>query len=175
MSYRTTNFAWKKLWPECVPDGDLEGFEANSGFSRQIQFVCDDSTMINDIVTIGQSTGLEVETDDIEELLEDHSIKLTTEELKRLQNEQEKKLADKIEEKEEDKFDVSSSLIIEMISKWIDLLNLEEKYHPDIVITNRTVNILNDNVMAHFKKILKHRQKQQTLDKFLSKRRTSPK
>ena len=95
MSYRTTNSAWKKLWPECVPDRDLEGFEANSGSSRQIQFFFDDFTMINDIVTIGQSTGLEVDTDVIEELLEDHSIKLTTEELKRLQNEQEKKLKKK--------------------------------------------------------------------------------
>ena len=40
-----------------------------------------------------------VDTDDIEELLENHSIELTTEELEHLQNEQEKKLADKIEEK----------------------------------------------------------------------------
>ena len=34
--------------------------------------------------------GLEVDADDIEELLEDPSIELTTEELEHLQNEQEK-------------------------------------------------------------------------------------
>ena len=43
--------------------------------------------------------ALEVDADNIEGFLEDHSIKLSTEELKHLQNEQEKKLADKIEEK----------------------------------------------------------------------------
>ena len=24
VSYRTMNYAWKKLWPECVPNGDLQ-------------------------------------------------------------------------------------------------------------------------------------------------------
>ena len=52
--------------------------------------------------------GLEVDADDIEELLEDYSIELTTEVLEHLQNEPEKKLADKIEESEEDD-DVSTS------------------------------------------------------------------
>ena len=61
-------------------------------------------------------------------------------------------MAEKIEEKEWDKEDVSCTLIIEMISKWIDLQNLVEKYYPDIVITNRTVNIFNDDVMAHLRK-----------------------
>ena len=61
-----------------------------------------------------------------------------------------------------------------MISKWIDLQNFAEKYHPDTVITNRTVNILNDNVVAHFRKISRHQQKQQTLDKFTLTRRTTP-
>ena len=37
------------------------------------------------------------------------------------------------------------------------------------------MNIFNDNVMAHFIIVLKNRQKQQTLYKFLLKRRTTPK
>ena len=61
-----------------------------------------------------------------------------------------KKLPDKIEEKVEDKEDVSSALIIEMILIWVDLQNFAKKYHPYTVIKNRTVNIFNDNVMAHF-------------------------
>ena len=36
--------------------------------------------------------GLEVDADDIDELLEDHSIELTTEELEHLQNECKKKI-----------------------------------------------------------------------------------
>ena len=55
--------------------------------------------------------GLEVDVDDIEDLLEDHSIQLTTEELQYLQSCHEKKLADRIEEKEEDKGDQSSDVI----------------------------------------------------------------
>ena len=49
-----------------------------------------DSTIIDDIVTIRQGIGLEVYAYDIEELLEDNIIELTTEELENLQNEQEK-------------------------------------------------------------------------------------
>ena len=43
------------------------------------------------------------------------------------------------------------------------------------MITNRIVNIFNDNVMAYFRKILKHQQKKQTLDKKIFKRRTTTK
>ena len=45
-----------------------------------------------------------------------------------------------------------------------------EKYHPDTVLANRAVHIFNDNAMMHFWKILQHRQKQLTLDKFLGKK-----
>ena len=67
---------------------------------------------------------LEVDIDDIEELMEDHSIELTTDELEHLQSS--KKMADQIEEKEENKEDVSSVLMKEMISKLIDLQNFAE-------------------------------------------------
>ena len=45
------------------------------------QRIFDDSTIIDDVVTIGQSMGLEVEADDIEELLEGDCIELNTKEL----------------------------------------------------------------------------------------------
>ena len=75
---------------QCVPYGDLDGFEADSGSARHRQNVVDDSAIIDDIVTIGQSMGLEANADAIEVLLEDPSIELTTEELEHLQNEQKK-------------------------------------------------------------------------------------
>ena len=37
------------------------------------------------------------------------------------------------------------------------------------MVANRAVNLFNDNVTSHFKKILQRRQKQQILDKFLMK------
>ena len=82
-------------------------------------------------------------------------------------------MADEIVENEEDKEDVSNVPIKEIILKWMDQQNLAEIYHRDTVITNITVNIFNDNVIAHFRKILEHQQKQQTLDKFLLKGRTT--
>ena len=172
--YITMNSAWRKLWLECVPDRDLDGFEADSVYAKHSNNKNDDPTIIDGIATMGQSMGLEEDADDIEELLEDHSIELTTQELEHLQNEPEEKLTDKIEEKEEDTEDVSCAPIKEMISKWIDLPNFAEEHRTDMVITDRTVNIFNENVMAYFRKILKHRQRLQTLDKFLLKRRTTP-
>ena len=85
-----------------------------------------------------------------QELLDDHRVELATEELEHLQDKQEKKLANKIDEKDEDNEDVSSALIKEIILKWIDLLSFAEKYRPDTVIRNRTVNIFNNNILAHF-------------------------
>ena len=114
------NSAWKKLWLDGVLDRDLDRFDADSSSSRHSQNIVDDSTIIDDIVTIGQSIGLEVEADDIEQLLEDHCIELIAKELEHLQDEDGRKTADKIEENELDKEDVSSVLIKEIISKRID-------------------------------------------------------
>ena len=91
--------AWKRQWPECVPDGDLDGFEADSGSARHSHNIVDDSTIIDDIMTIGLNLRLEVDADYIEDLLEDHSIELTTEELEHLQNEHEKNRLIKLKKK----------------------------------------------------------------------------
>ena len=74
MSHRTMNSTCKRLWPECVPGLVLDGFQTDSGSARHRQIIADRFTIIDDIVTIGQSIGLEIDADDIEELLEDHCI-----------------------------------------------------------------------------------------------------
>ena len=114
------NSAWKKIWPDCVPDRDLDGLRptlVQPGIAISFLY---NSAIMDDIVTIGQSMGSEVDADNIEKILEDHSIELTTEEFEYLQDERERKLDDKIEEYKEN---VSSPLLNEMISKWIDLQN----------------------------------------------------
>ena len=68
VNYRTMNSAWKKLWPECVPDQNLDGFEADSRSAMHSKKNADNSTIIDDIVTMRQSMRLEVDADDIEEL-----------------------------------------------------------------------------------------------------------
>ena len=43
-----------------------------------------------------------------------------------------------------------------------------EKWHPSIAIVNRSVNLFNDNVTDHFRNILRTRQQQTILDRFLT-------
>ena len=56
VTYRTLNSAWRKPWPDSVAERDFEGFES------------DDSSLIEEVVSIGKSLGLKVESDDVHEL-----------------------------------------------------------------------------------------------------------
>ncbi|XP_067143112.1 tigger transposable element-derived protein 1-like [Centruroides vittatus] len=104
VTYRTMNSAWRKLWPDCVPERDFKDFNKE---------------IVDDIVSIEQSIGLEVDNEDIGELVEDHSTVLTTEELEHLQNEQQRILAEDMSSREEEgKEDISSSVIKEICAKW---------------------------------------------------------
>ena len=53
MFSRTPQPAWKKMWPESVAERDFEG---------------EPVSVVEDIVSLGKSIGLEVGDDDVEEL-----------------------------------------------------------------------------------------------------------
>ena len=75
--------------------------------------------LVDDIVSVGESLGLEIDNDDVEELLDEHQAELTTEELLYLQNEQKKKLEEEMSsEEEEARKDAPTSEIKQMCSKW---------------------------------------------------------
>ncbi|XP_028656937.1 tigger transposable element-derived protein 1-like [Erpetoichthys calabaricus] len=118
VTYRNMNAGWRKLWPDCVPERDFEGFEPE---------------IVDEIVSLSQSMGLEVDNNDVEELVEEHSNELTTEELQHLQAEQEKNLAEDMssEGEEEGKEEVPSSVIKEMCAKWGELQLFVEKSFPN--------------------------------------------
>ena len=59
-------------------------------------------------------------------------------------------------------------MIREMCKMWETVKNFIEKHHPNKV-TLRLMVRFNDNAMSHFRKILKRRQKQVSLDRFLVK------
>ena len=82
MTYGILISAWRKLWPDSLAERDFEGFES------------DDSALIDEVVSMGKSKGLEEESDDLHELLKSHEIELNTEELPHLQEEQQITLAD---------------------------------------------------------------------------------
>jgi hypothetical protein len=84
VSYRIMNSAWRKLWPECVTECDFEVFEVVATMSTRASVAetpTEDMQLIDDIVSMGQNLGLEINNDDVEELLEEHNAELTTEEL----------------------------------------------------------------------------------------------
>jgi len=62
-------------------------------------------------------------------------------------------------EEEEGREDVPTSLIREICAKWGEVQSFVERYHPDKAVASRSINIFIDNVMCHFRNILKRRQK----------------
>ena len=88
----TLNSAWKKLWPDCITERDFEGFDPEPG----------PEVVLDEIVSLGKSMGLEVDEGDIIELVQEHAEELTTEELKELQAMQQTEVLQEISSEEEE-------------------------------------------------------------------------
>lgn len=158
---RTLTSAWRKLWPDCVPENDVEGVAH-----------LEEPPVVDDIVSLGKTLGLEVNEADIQELVEEHEQELTTDELMDLHREQQQEIMEDISSEEEEKKteeSLTSNEIREMCKMWETVQNFVEKHHPNKAVAVRAMNIFNDNAMSHFREILKRRQKQQSLDRFLVK------
>ncbi|KAK1327547.1 hypothetical protein QTO34_013049 [Cnephaeus nilssonii] len=151
------------------PASGLEETVAESAADR----ACEDppESVVEDIVSLGKSMGLEVDDDDVEELVEDHSTELTTEELQDLQREQQQPAAEE-RSSEEGREDIPTSLIKGMLGKWGEMQSFIEKYHPDKEVANRAISLFNDNAVLHFRQVLNRRQKQ-SLGRYLVRQRPS--
>ncbi|PNF38634.1 hypothetical protein B7P43_G02310 [Cryptotermes secundus] len=159
---RTLTSAWKKLWPESVVECDFEGFE--------IVLV---EPVVNEIVALAKTMGLEVDNNDIDELVEEHSQELTTEDLMELhcvsqQEVLEESLSE--EEKEVTAKQQSSGAIREMLKAWETFASYIEKHHPNKAVAMLATNLFNDKAVSNFHQILKRRQKQMSVDSFLVKK-----
>ncbi|XP_023213531.1 tigger transposable element-derived protein 1-like [Centruroides sculpturatus] len=155
-SHRTLQLAWRKLWPTCVPERNFQEFEEESS-----------PDVVHEIVSIGKSLRVEVDDEDVEELLKDHQNELTTEELVAMQEEQMKVLQEEHSSEEEAREEITSAEIKKICKKWNDVQEFIEKHHPNKDVANRVVNLMNDTVLVHFRKILIKRVRQSTLDHFL--------
>ncbi|XP_068087415.1 tyrosine-protein kinase Fyn isoform X1 [Hyperolius riggenbachi] len=160
VTMKTLNTAWRKLWPDCVVGHDLEGLVHEQ-----------ELLLVDEIVSLGKIMGLEVNKDDIQELLEEHSHELTTNELMDLHFAQQQEVLEEISSEEEKTTEdsLTSNEIQEMFKMWERLQSFVEKHHPNKAIAVRAINLFNDNAMSHFCEILKRRQKQLSLDRFLVK------
>ncbi|KAG7164748.1 hypothetical protein Hamer_G005161 [Homarus americanus] len=149
--------AWRPLWPECVLQRDFEGFEE-----------LEEEAVVHEIVSLGNSMDLEVDDDDVEELVEEHSKELSTEEVLELHKEENETLKRSLtsEESGEDE-DKEESCIIpakdlkDVFFCWSKLSELAEDYHPDVGSVEKTISVFNDNVMNYFWKI--HPERKQTV------------
>ncbi|KAG7173205.1 Insulin receptor substrate 2-like [Homarus americanus] len=139
----------KPLWPECVLQRDFEGFEE-----------LEEEAVVHEIVSLGNSMGLEVDDDDVEELVEEHSKELSTEELLELHKEENETLKWSLtsEESGEDEGKEESRIIPAKDLKdaffcWSKLCKLAEDYHPDVGSVEKAISVFNDNVMNYFWKL----------------------
>ena len=119
---------------------------------------------------VGKSMGLEVNEDNIQELVETHGQELTTDELKDLHHEQQQEVMEGIslaEEENKAEGSPTSNEIRETCKMWETVKHFVEKHHPNKAAAVRVTDLFNDNAMSHFCEVLKRRQKQVSLDRFL--------
>nr|XP_034983735.1 tigger transposable element-derived protein 1-like [Zootoca vivipara] len=74
ISQRILNSTWRNLWPGCVARSDSD-------------VSAPESTVLEDIVSLGRTMSLEVKEEDVCELVEDHDQELSIQELVKLQAE----------------------------------------------------------------------------------------
>ncbi|GFT86760.1 tigger transposable element-derived protein 1 [Nephila pilipes] len=153
---RTLNSAWGKLWPDVVLK--REGFE---GFEP----------IEEEIVSIGRSKGLEVDEADVADLIEEYAEELTTEELKELQKISHSGVVMELssEEEVEPKEKLTSREISDILGKWQEVSDFVEKRDPEKLSTGRASALFDDRCLTFFHNILKRRQKQTSLDRYLVK------
>ena len=120
-------------------------------------------------MSLGKSMGLMMDERDVNELVEEHSQELTTEELQELQSQQHSGVLQEIGFEEEPEVEevISTSEIKEILgecgrefhSSW--KRNTPKKLQP---VVHR--QLFNDTCLTHFRSILKGRKKQTSLDSF---------
>ena len=66
------NSTWQKYWPETVLGQDFEGLKS------EIAFMATEDTAVTGDVFFRKSMVIEVKTEDISKLVEDHSAEITS-------------------------------------------------------------------------------------------------
>ncbi|XP_045141367.1 tigger transposable element-derived protein 1-like isoform X2 [Echinops telfairi] len=176
VSKGTLRTAWRNLWPDGVLLRDFDGLGAPSQLEAdsEAEPLSLPDPDVEDIVSVAKSMGLEVSADDIEELIEEHSPELTTEELQELQEQQQQVLAEEPSGEKEIKRESASSEIKEMLLHWERVQEFLEKNHHDKELVNRVIDIVEDNLVNPFRKQLRKRQQQTTADRFFYFREGQP-
>ncbi|GFT32639.1 uncharacterized protein TNCV_3145821 [Trichonephila clavipes] len=126
---------------------------------------------MDEILTTARDLELEVNEADIEELIMGHENELMTEELQEILNEEHQETQRNVspsEQEEEERGTMPTSAIQDLLKKWADVRALVLEWHRNQADVSSVGDLYNDNVINYFRKILKKREKQSTLNMFFN-------
>ncbi|GFU56698.1 uncharacterized protein TNCV_1822281 [Trichonephila clavipes] len=107
----------------------------------------------------------------MEELIMRHEDELTIEELQEILNEEHQETQRNVspsEQEEDERGPMSSSAIKDLLKKWETVRAMVLEWHPNQADVSRVGDLCNDDALNYFRKTLKKREKQSTLDIFFN-------
>ena len=160
-----------------MTESQFEGFDSVAGTSTAADVEeesREDSQLVDAIGSMGQNLGLEMDSGDVEKLLDEHRDEITIEELQQLQEGQKRTLTKEMSsDEDEGRKIVSTADIKEICAKWNDIQNFVELYHPDKATSSRAVYMFNALLSATFVKFLNGGRSQLRLISSLQKGRNN--
>ncbi|GFU33335.1 uncharacterized protein TNCV_4920841 [Trichonephila clavipes] len=127
---------------------------------------------MDEILTTARDLELEVNEDDIEELIMGHEDEeLTIEEFQEILNEEHQETQRNVsssEQEEDERRPMPTSAIKDLFKKWDAVRAMVLEWHPNQADVSRVGDLYNDNAINYFRKILKKREKQSTLNMFFN-------
>ncbi|GFX96913.1 uncharacterized protein TNCV_1996451 [Trichonephila clavipes] len=126
---------------------------------------------MDEILTTARELELDVNEDDIEELIMGHEDEQTIEELQNILNEEHLETQRNVspsEQEEDERGPIPTSAIKKLLKKWEDVRAMVLEWHSNQDDVSRVGDLYKGNVINYFRKILKKREKQSTLDMFFN-------
>ncbi|GFT05306.1 uncharacterized protein TNCV_123371 [Trichonephila clavipes] len=126
---------------------------------------------MEEILTTTRGLELEVNEGEIEELIMGHEDDLMIEELHKILKEEHQETQRNVspsEQEEDERGPMPTSTIKALLKKWEAVRAMVLEWHPNQAYVSRFGNLYNDNAINYFRKILKKREKQSTLDMFFN-------
>ncbi|GFX32128.1 uncharacterized protein TNCV_4099771 [Trichonephila clavipes] len=123
---------------------------------------------MDETLTTARDLELELNEDD-KELIMGHEDVLTIEELQEILNEEHQETQRNVspsEQEEDERGPMPISVIKDLFKKWEDVRAMVLEWHPNQTDVSRVGDLYNNNAINYFRKILKKREKQSTLDMF---------
>ncbi|GFU24997.1 uncharacterized protein TNCV_5008691 [Trichonephila clavipes] len=123
-----------------------------------------------EILTTTRDLELKVNEDDIEELIMGHEDELTIEELQETLNEEHQEAQRNVspsEQEEDERGPMPTSVIKDIFKKWEAVRAMVLEWHLNQADVSKFGNLYNNGI-NYFRKILKKREKQMTLDMFFN-------